>query len=446
MYQRLLDMIPEFLKKWDHHLLLHHPRIWATRGHVVGILGLIGLGLATVSALLTSVELTDIPDPEMRSLLLLLVMGLAVGIWAWWASAHSNTGGYSPENKLSTRLATQSIFFGGVMLLALIPLVYGTILTEKIRTSIDPAELQVDIDALNLGEGFFSYNQYERSHMMDEHMLIPGHPLDTRYWTERRNDYQKQLKESSIAKKKEFISTYLVTLTKYADKADMVYSVDNILTIFRSGQPLRWADLEESKRQFRKSIKRISNTQGGYMAIQNRASLALLMMFVWMLGLAMVVFMGVKPRDFIISGVVGAALVIVLGISISCLAYLTHRVSGIEYLTHRIYGFDLRKFAAFMIPVGYVGALWMGVNAWVGKSIPWLQPVSLILLTIATPLILFLEGNLLDQMHILNFPSNWTEDISFILALLGAVLFAGVIWNAFFWPRISQYWNAPKRK
>lgn len=439
MYQRLLDMIPEFLKKWDHHLLLHHPRIWATRGHVVAILGLLGLGLATMSALLTSVELTDIPDPEMRGLLLLLVVAVAVGAWAWWASAHSNTGGYSPEDKLSTRLTTQSIFFGGVMLLALIPLVYGTILTEKIRKSIEPAELQADIDALNLGEGFFSYNQDERNHFMESHLPlneISQHPLDTHSREEWRGGYQKQIRESSLAEKKELIAGYLEILPKYSDNLNSSYTPEKVLEIFQSGQPLRWADLEEDKWQVRENVERIKRSHGGYIAFQDRAHLAIWMMFVWMFGLVVVVFIGVKPRDFIISGAVGIALMVGLGASMSAIVYLTERVLGLR----------IEEVFAVMIPLGYAGALWIGFNGWVRKSIPWIQPVSLILLTIVTPLVLFLEGTMLDQIHVLYFPYNWTEDISFILALLGAVLFAGVVWNAFFWPRISQYWNAPKRK
>ncbi len=439
MYQRLLDMIPGFLKKWDHHLLLNYPRIWATRIHFVAILGLIGLGLATVSALLTSVELTDIPDPEMRSLMLLIGVVIAVGAWAWWAAAHSNTGGYTPENTLSTRLTTQLIFFGGVMLLALIPLVYGTILTEKIRTSIEPAELIVDIEALNVGEGFFSNNQHERSRMMGEYLpdyVINLHPLDTRNWEEWRDEYRKTLKESSLAEKKEFIAGYLEIMPKYSGNPNDLYSPEKVLKIFRSGQPLRWDELEGDKWQARKNIERIKRAHGGYMAFQDTAYLSIWMMFVWMFGLAVVVFIGVKPRDFIISGVVGIVLMVGLGASMSAIVYLTERVLGLR----------IEEVFAVMIPLGYVGALWVGFNGWVGKPISWLQPVSLILLTIATPLLLFFEGNMLDQVNVLDFPYDWTGDISFILALLGSVLFAGVVWNAFFWPRISQYWNAPKRK
>lgn len=439
MYQRFMDNIPAFLKKWDHHLLLNHPRIWATRIHIVGILGLIGLGLATVSGLLTSVELTDTPDPEMRALVLLLVVAVAVGAWAWWASAHSNTGGYSPEDKLSTRLATQSIFFGGVMLLALIPLVYGTILTEKIRTSIEPAELMADIDHLNLGEGFFSYNQHERSRLIEESLpdyVINLHPLDTRNWEEWRDEYRKTLKESSLAEKKEFIADYLETLRKYSGNWNSSYTPEKVLKIFRSGQPLRWADLEEDKWQARENVERIKRAQGGYMAFQDTAYLSIWMMFVWMFGLAMLVFMSVKSRDFIIAGLLGIASLVILGISISAIVYLVQRVLGVR----------LEELAVVMIPLGYACAVGIAFNKVVGKSIPWIGSVSLILLTLVMPPLLFLEGNMLDQMHILNFPTNWTEDISFILALLGSVLFAGVIWNAFFWPRISQYWNAPKRK
>lgn len=126
LYQKIT---PNFLKRWDHRLLIHHPWIWATRIHHVGFCLLIsigmlgGLGWVQMNTFVSCIQ-QDYDAIENTLLCIQLCKFLGLGFWAWALTQH-----HWLDNKvlLSSRqsLLRMGILGLGAISLGALPLFYG---------------------------------------------------------------------------------------------------------------------------------------------------------------------------------------------------------------------------------------------------------------------------------------------------------------------------------
>ena len=76
-------LIPKFLKKIDHYLLLRYPVLWETRVHFVVFYSLIlGNVLALGLGMIYPVSKANIPDFE-QVLKAIFFMGISCHFWSW---------------------------------------------------------------------------------------------------------------------------------------------------------------------------------------------------------------------------------------------------------------------------------------------------------------------------------------------------------------------------
>ena len=153
MYRRLYELLPDFFRKWDHHLLIHHPHIWATLGHYV--LGLLVLGYVSVIGIDLSlgIDFANVPSPQTHINAGILIVSVLVLIWIVVAKTHRMSR-VPVSISLTSRLAVQGIFIGGVILLASLPLLHGFLLHQRIQHSISPVETYRRKRGHQTGRGF----------------------------------------------------------------------------------------------------------------------------------------------------------------------------------------------------------------------------------------------------------------------------------------------------
>ncbi len=448
MFRRLDLLVPGFLKTLDRHLLLNHPRIWATRGHYVLFFGGMGLLLVWLKATFFPVSLQDVPDPEKQALF--LVSPVSIGALLWVRSVVAFSGARHPGHfPLGTQVLTQGIYVSGVLLLAAIPWVYGWQLTERVRQLDPQEEVWEDIRLLNQGEAFVPASQDEVRWMQDrgypQRYFDGYHPLKQNLCTAPDNSglieqIRATTKEERHAYIRAYIRSYQRVLHKYSG-FEIPYSTDEILHSFESGEWLDLSQLSDAKETAANNIETITSIRYGDSIFSFKNVRPMLLYVALMLGLAMMVFVSVRSRYFIIAGVLG-----ILGIGFSfglariaigyVLLFLSPLVGNpFEQMCSPYSVFVLMN---FITSLGYYGLLLL-VGYWSRRSqnLQWLRAVALILLTMTAPFVALLAGFWAENAGIFDL-TNSDDPYSLGFFLAGTVIYAWVMWNVFFLPRLKR--------
>ncbi len=171
MLRKLQALSPPFLKRLDHHLLIHYPALWATRIHQVIFFGSLAFGLLALKALFTPIKLQDVPDTETHFGLLMVPVALCAGLWA------IRVYQFKPEKVFGERKAgqwmrEQLIYILGILFMISGPIAYTVILNHKIDHKIDDQLFAQDVFVLDMGSEYYlndsHYPQFGRFYLKRE--------------------------------------------------------------------------------------------------------------------------------------------------------------------------------------------------------------------------------------------------------------------------------------
>ncbi|MEM6348522.1 MAG: hypothetical protein AAF927_31860 [Bacteroidota bacterium] len=129
LYNRL---IPAFFKRWDHHLLIHHPWVWATKIHHIAYWWLISLALLSgitwgQMQIYMMCYQADMDRMEITLRFIELIKFLGLGFWLWRLSAHHWLLSKVPLSQKSLLKRSASLFLG-VIGLSFLPVFYVALL------------------------------------------------------------------------------------------------------------------------------------------------------------------------------------------------------------------------------------------------------------------------------------------------------------------------------
>lgn len=428
MLRRLDVWVPGFLKTLDRHLLLHHPRIWATKGHYVLFFGGIGLLLVWLTAAFFPVSLQDVPDPEKQALL--LVPPVSIGALLWVRSVVAFSGARHPGHfPLVAQVLTQGIYFGGVLLLAAIPWVYGWQLTERVRQLDPQEEVWEDISLLNQGEAFVPASQDEMSWMQDrgypQRHFDGYHPLKQNACTAPdASGLKEQIRAATKEERHGYIRSYQRILHKYSG-FEIPYSADKILHHFESGEWLDLPQLSDAKETASNNIETITNIRYGDSIFSFKNVRPMLLYVALMLGLAMTVFSSVRVTDFLVAGVLGIAGIFVIGFLSQILAAppLNYFKASPDLI---LTGISLSSYALLLM------AVYWPIRR---QNLQWLPAIALVLATMTAPFTVILGAFWAERNGLIPLSDS---PYSMYFFLVGAVIYAWVMWNTFFLPRLKR--------
>ncbi|MEM7367982.1 MAG: hypothetical protein AAF587_05235 [Bacteroidota bacterium] len=134
MIRRLQFLIPAFLKRIDHYLLLNHPIVWASKVHYVlfyGGLSVLGIGLMSLLPLSHNSR----PDVDQQVLLAIIPAAIGLLLWAAQVGKHRAEGLYGSYS-LKTRILAQALFMLCLSIFVSLPLIYGQCLAYRAANSV----------------------------------------------------------------------------------------------------------------------------------------------------------------------------------------------------------------------------------------------------------------------------------------------------------------------
>ncbi|MEO0474261.1 MAG: hypothetical protein AAF206_31930, partial [Bacteroidota bacterium] len=160
MKRSLKALTPAFLRRIDHQLMISHPRIWATRIHIILYWGALAMLGASGLARLYPLMLRDLPNPEIAFGFASIPAVLAVLAWAWQIKH------FRPENQFASKSDPERhwvplCYLTGILMLAAIPWTFSHTLQQRIAQLMSQDELIANINTLNYGEAFVYHYEHD---------------------------------------------------------------------------------------------------------------------------------------------------------------------------------------------------------------------------------------------------------------------------------------------
>lgn len=150
MWRKIDVLVPPFLKKLDHQLLINYPAIWATRIHyllfVAGLLGFMFMVLMGIQP----IKLYDIPDLYGHVGLMLIPLGMVLIVWLTQARKFQLSQQYGDQT-FGQKLKVQYTFVVGILSLALALVLTIPVKVWKVQNTISKEELVKDYNIFMIG-------------------------------------------------------------------------------------------------------------------------------------------------------------------------------------------------------------------------------------------------------------------------------------------------------
>lgn len=320
MLRRVDALIPPFLKKIDHYLLLHYPNLWATRAHYVFFWGGTLLLLANARIWTMPLALDDMPNTELLAGLTLIPAMLMFVLWAWRANVfnvEAQFGKISPR----TELATQAVYITGTLLLAALPFFTLFSLATRIDHRVSPEQLVADVNTLNLGDRYFATDEYdlENSHidsMISNKFSVYLYDENFSGSSLANEDYSMMKKPASKAERIAAIEQYLTVLNQYSD-INITASVEGIEANFRKRTypPIDSYALSQAKYSAMENIHLIESANSALHSFRwNTEEPYVYFYLTLLLALALNVFVKSSLMTFFLSALTSGALIAGIGI------------------------------------------------------------------------------------------------------------------------------------
>ena len=425
MLRFLKRLSPAFLLKFDRHLLLNHPQIWATKIHFLAYFGLLWTLLVSLRALTLNISLHSVPDPELQFSLLFIPLVIGAGFWAFKVYL------FRPERHFGTYsgrsdFGNQMIYLFGIGLLALAPFIYGNLLVHKIDQEISLVEFQHDMDALTIGEyymsghwdymnqGYFYHNNYYNIH------------------PEKMSALRSQFAEASLETHHAFIQNYIEVWEKYSG-IEFPYSPTKVW----EGQNLDNSAFYD-KHVFGKLDLRVEKNfsileqvkVGKGFAFSNRKSLNGIFSMILFVAFAFIVFVKTQWKQFLF----GLVLSIAGAVAVALLMQMTDHFMHLSFVQEERVAliFGVAFFSLTFIQV-YFGKNTRLMTQWKSIALTAVAGVMPILMTWGTDFVLRRE------FHI---HQNNSEITFRLLCIFGICM---LIWNVVLRERFRKLQSQPTR-
>jgi hypothetical protein len=322
----LNKLVPSFLKKLDHHLLLNHRLIWETRFHYVLFYGLTALLGATALGYIYPMSLSlSLPSQYAIAGIVAVPSGILLLYWVYTQMQ------YSIEQNFGKRfsglaLARFGIYTATFFLFALPSLQLGRILDNRMASLVSESEWHADLLSLNMGNPYFINDVYDSYNYSSEKSYGNNYGDIYQYIacaeTETENSYcsygfdyfgydysqeTKQLYKPSIesfflyGKDNEhirIISSFKEIFNKYG--GDLEASPDEVLALFKAKKQLNLG-LENRKEFVKSQMDSIQEAHRELSSTNYSVLSRLSILFALGFSLLLFNFKSVSLKDFILS-------------------------------------------------------------------------------------------------------------------------------------------------
>jgi len=298
---------PYILQRIDRHLLLHQPAIWASRIHVVLFYGLALLAALVLHALVRPISESHLPHPDHQFLLTAIPSLLAFGPFAYHLSLFNVEKSFGEKPRLFG-LKQQLSLLCCIILLALIPYLYASIISYRIGEVRSNKELVSDVKMLNEGDVYFpdyayvfqdnvnkdgNYNFQMHKYRLYAFVYTPNFKI---------NQSASQLKEIhseadlNMNNRTAYAAQFIETFNRYSDRKIDLEPQQAIDAFFEGKVPV--LGLKKSKIQVEDRIQQIIKAKSGNFAFQDASALRQLGIFLLSLSMILLLFLKMHIKDF----------------------------------------------------------------------------------------------------------------------------------------------------
>jgi len=326
MLKKINIPAPQFLQRYDRYLLLHHPDIWASRIHIVLFYGGALLSALLIHAWFRPLALNDLPDPDQQFIWAAIPSLLVFGPFAYHLSL------FNVERDFGFRASgfdfRQQVSLGvSILLLAAIPFLYASILSERIATSIEDEYLIQDNERLNMGDVYFPAYTYvfednmkaDRSYNFERHKYrLYGQGYFHAKWNAiGQYHLQKFHSESDYSRVERLaqVQAYIQAFNRYSERK-IKLSPEEALTLFEQKQiPVR--KIKADKEQIDDNLTMLLHAKEGIFTFQRTKTMHFSALFLLGIWTVLLLFLKMRIKDFSIGLLTGsaAAMIIFAGLS-----------------------------------------------------------------------------------------------------------------------------------
>lgn len=207
---RLLDgLTPDFLKRWDHALLIRRPGLWSTRLHYVLVYGGAFSALLLIYSLFRPLSTRSVPDMPLETTLSFLPAAAGVLIWIFFRAQFHIRNGYG-QLRFADLLRDQAAVLAVLLLMGMTPLVSFRITQYRIAQLTSREEIRQDYGILNRGH---VYLQGLRG--TDDHHTYMAYPEGPQGYT--HEEIIEMVRHAHAAERREHLEAYVAAVSKYTD-------------------------------------------------------------------------------------------------------------------------------------------------------------------------------------------------------------------------------------
>lgn len=452
--KKLFDFLtPSFLQKIDQHFLLNNRLLWISKIHYVAFFAFCVLAFSGLYIGFVPSTPAELPSEALVNTVSVIVVIIGCLFWAYKQISfdiEANFGGtfkFLSQGRILLSTACLMIFFG---------IVYANsfLLSWKTTTIVSDQELVADINALNLGNYFFPSTEYRDNSVMTEEQFLQHHNMEKEnlaegtynysYFTPNfyfnkggydnydvnqnlkgvfdKDELKANLKKLSESNRLELVENYIKIFRKYGGNIEK--SPLEVLSFFRKVQKegLNLETFHENpyssqmmysgdKHEVSNLIRDITDKKYPYNHSNDRDQFAYVFVFMmaFMGSCLLMVYHFVRIRDLIISVI---SLIIL----------------GIVTVFTTIFVTDILNFHSpnFFFMAGlaiYIYAFVKSLNIFKQEKYSLFSMICLILVSLASPFLVFWLGIMGKEMHLYYFSGSEISLISgMILSGVGLYL------------------------
>lgn len=423
MWNFLEKLVPSFVRRADHWLLLRDPLLWATR--IIYVL-YAAAGIAAMAVTYSLVApVSGGSNSSIDAYVIWWMVPVALAVITWMLKVNT----YRPDKYFGsaftqTAFRLQVAYFAGLAALVAGPVIGSHVLVYRIDRSFSQAELARDVDALNVGAYMIGSQAFDYGKGMPViRYQVPYLETGERAQKAVKAKVKAVLASGTDADDQQVLAAYYATLRKY-------HISEKGFTRLHRGL-VDWRNNDDFDQGVKNRLDRLSYVKAGryYLSVMPWN-------VVWVLvAVGMGFSLGLSVLGSIAWNEAGVALGLVFGyllfngiaIVVVELLHIGGRMEGMLFLamTLSIYGFV---------------ALWAswraGTNRWRLVRIGFLS-----LLPLATPVVPFLGYLLLRELHLIPRgtadPFDLNHDLGYLLVYVGAALLGWISWVWVFRPRLA---------
>ncbi|MEM6261790.1 MAG: hypothetical protein AAGI38_04735 [Bacteroidota bacterium] len=358
MRRKINILIPGFLKRLDHYLLINYPALWATKVHYALFFIFIGYALMGLHLAVNPIQLHDVPEPWVYFGVLTIPAGLSF-LWYAYQVSLFKVEKYSGRWNVAQSLRDQVVYFLVILLIAGGPVVYFNGQDHLIANRVTTSGLESDINALEIGDFFFPTHKYffEPLNINPAGEVVFDGAYRHYYGGGYAGSGVNTITENELiefhavpktrTKKLEIIKQYINVLEKYSGYR-VPYTAQQVLASFESKKMLFILDdLGRVKYTAYQNINRVLEAKSPFNVTDLGGLILYLLVFTSCIWLFLLIFQQIGLKLFLLTVVVGFLSILTVGFSIAVLGGV------LMYYTDELIVTIYFALLIFFIGVGY---------------------------------------------------------------------------------------------